>query len=587
MSLPGSAATVNTTATNFNATNNDPRFINVDDVGSITRASISGWNKADIESLYWKEVGLDRIIAQTKEARMAGTKTRTLQDLILSRHAPLKMGAGVKNQSVIQPFRLVPRRNKVNPGYFRISAGDTTSVAQTGHWRLTINNGSLDADSSFLNKTPNSVIKYPEKYFLAGDYITVEFKSSTGVAVTSTLRVISTTAIDANSCYVFTAPSRTYTADTNYGGTGNDNWYGSATAAQKAVFQPTTGIVKRQLNSVSNYESYGSALPGYNDLGLIEYWRQTSRWVHKFNDQYVQALEAATTSDGLKKFRLLPLAKLRAQQQAEIERAETETFFYGDVINEQQTITTWDRLPVVYDPAWNFTGGSGNESGTLAIEYKSNTLGFRTQINSAGNVLDKQGARLDVDDLLLAGYYVKREREGDGGSVSDIDIMTDQLWTRPTLRQLMIKYYKAKYGIDNLTAFAQMGQKITFNGAVVFEYDSYDIPDYGYTLHVFSDLFFDDRISQFQTDQRSRGRSIWMIDWADIAVNIIGTMSVPRTNNLADDVYKYVMTQNVQHVLLNSKTFEVAVGNANRHRIIENFSDDPPKLTVPGFDLNA
>jgi hypothetical protein len=581
---------VNTTAlTSLNVSNTDPRLISVDDVGSLTRVNISGWNKADIESMFFKEVGLDKIIAQTKEARMAGSAQRTLQDLILSRHAPLKMGSGEKNQSIIQPFRLVPRRNRINPGYFRISGGDSTGVANAAHWRLRVNNGSIDGDSSFLLKSPNSALKNIEKYFLAGHYITVEYlDTATKVAKTAVMRVISSTNINANEAYVFVAPNKTYANDSAYGGNNagsGPDWWGAASAGDKALYQPTAGVVKIQVNSVSNYESYGATLPGYNDLGLIEYWRQTHRWCHKYNDQYVAALEAATTSEGLKKFRLLPLAKLRAQQQAEIERAEQETFFYGEAITEQQTLSTWDKLPTVYDPAWAASG----ESGTVAIEYKSNTLGIRTQIAAGGNVLDKQGQRLDIDDLLYAGYMVKRERDGESqsGSVSDIDIMTDQLWTRPTIRQLMMKYYKAKYGIDNLTMFAQVGQKITFNGAVVFEYDTYDIPDYGYRLNVFSDLFFDDRIAQFGGDQKSRGRAIWMIDWSDIAVNVFGSMSVNRTNNLADDHYKYVMTPNVQHVLLNSKSFEVAVGNTNRHRLIENFSDEPPKLTVPGFELNA
>ena len=121
----------------------------------------------------------------------------------------------------------------------------------------------------------------------------------------------------------------------------------------------------------------------------------------------------------------------------------------------------------------------------------------------------------------------------------------------------------------------------------MWEYDSYDLPDFGYRLNVISDLYFDDRIAAFPNAQKSRARGIWMLDWSDIAINLIRTMSVPRTNNLADNLYKYVMTQNVQHILLNSKTYEVAVGNTNRHRIIENFSDACPKLTVQGCDLQG
>jgi hypothetical protein len=206
-----------------------------------------------------------------------------------------------------------------------------------------------------------------------------------------------------------------------------------------------------------------------------------------------------------------------------------------------------------------------------------------------GNVLDKQGGVLDVDEILEAGYQVRREREGDapGAEVTEIDIVCDMRWTRPTLRQLFVKYFKTKYGVDNVTSFCEMGKKITYNDSVVWEYDSYDLPDQGYRLNVISDLYFDDRIAQFKAADKSRGRQILMLDWSDIFVNVLKTNSVKRTNNLSDNVYKYVMIQNVQHILMNSKTFEVEVGNTNRHRIIKNFSDGNPKLTVQGVDLTG
>jgi hypothetical protein len=607
-------------------------MIIVDDAMSLTRANVTGWNKADIESIMFKEVGLDKIIAQTKEARMAGTKQRTLTDLLLSRHTPLKVGGGVNNQSVIQPFRLVPRRNRVNPGYFRVAAGAslaawtgqggngstnttftgiangafTLNSAVTACWVLTINNGSVDVDSSPFAKSPNNVLKNPEKYFLPRHSLTAEFVGSDGTKYTSQVRVVDSAAgSDTNTAYVLVIPSKTFKGDSTipngtltpngngtstvtgaFGvlGTSTNGWYETATTAQKTAIQPTTGIVKIGANSVSDYQQYSNALPGYNEYGLIEYWRQTHRWVHKYNDEYVKALESSTTSEGLRKFRLLPLARLRAQQEKFMEDFFYESAFYGDGENENQTISTWNNLPIVNDPAW----ASSGETGTTPIEYISRTIGIRTQIAACGNVYDAQAGPLDLDALFEAGYYVKREREGESGSeVTDIDIMTDLRFTRPLLRQMMTRYYKQKYGIDNVTMWMESGKKITFNGAVMFEYDSYELPDYGYTLHVFSDQYFDDKVAQFQTGQKSGGRAIWMIDWSDVMVGIIKNMSVPRTNNLADNVYKYVIQQNVQHVLLNSRTFEVSVGNTNRHRLIENYSDACAKLTVPGCDLSA
>ena len=83
--------------------NNTPRLINVDDTGSLSRASCSGWTAADIESLGLKEVGMDRIIAGTKEARLAGVKESSLYDLILSRHVPNLEKKSAPQGSIARP----------------------------------------------------------------------------------------------------------------------------------------------------------------------------------------------------------------------------------------------------------------------------------------------------------------------------------------------------------------------------------------------------------------------------------------------------------------------------------------------------
>ena len=55
------------------ANNCTPRHIHVDDSKgcSLTRASITAFKRSDFEAQAAKEVGMDRIIAQTAEARTA------------------------------------------------------------------------------------------------------------------------------------------------------------------------------------------------------------------------------------------------------------------------------------------------------------------------------------------------------------------------------------------------------------------------------------------------------------------------------------------------------------------------------------
>ncbi len=541
----------------FPTNNCDPRLIVVDDSTgcTLTRANIRAFTKQDFEDQGFKEVGMDRIIAQTKEARLAGVRERTLTDLLLSRHCALRESSGGGNKSVIAPYTLVPRRNIVNASYFAIEAGSANSNQGSGTnhhglWDITVNTGVSQFKSSLKNL---------EKYFLPGMNLLVENLGTSNVAQSIQFKVVS--ASNANAGGVEKA---TIVVEPNVDST-TFNGYSSAV---KAPYEPQAGTVQLLANSISDYESWCEQGPAVNDLTLIEYWQQTTRWTHQYNDEYLKALEAPLTSQYFKKFRQLPLAQQRKQQEMQMEQAFYNTVFYGQEINEKQTVEGYTNLPQVMDP--------GNTS--CALEFKANTLGIRTQLARCGKVSDKQNAALNLDSIFETCYLLKRYRETTSGSVEIIDAMTDR-FTAAKIRDLMLKYYATKYSSSS-QLFYQPGQKITYNGATVLEYNVYDLPDQGVQLAVFTDPYFDDRLGAFATAIKSRARGLWMLDWSDININVIGTNSAKRQTNTADDLYNCVITPNVTHYMLNSKTFEVRVGDTNRHAVIENFSDACPTVTA-------
>lgn len=550
----------------FPTNNCDPRLIIVDEANgsTLTRASIRAFTKQDFADQAMKEVGMDRIIGATKEARMAGVRERTLTDLLLSRHVALKEGKGQTQGSIIAPFSLIPRQNVVNANYFQIEAGAATLNAGSApipasSWDITVNVGSSPWVAS-----PSTGLKNLEKYFLPGNNMVIEYIDGANVARTVTAKIVEAVNADAggvSKAKVTIVPNIT------------DAGYAALAGADKALLHPTAGTVSLTANSVSDYESWGFQMPAYNNMTLIEYWHQTHRWSNSYNEEYVKALESDLTSEFFKKFRTLPLAKQRKQQEMLNEQLMYNTFFFGDVINEKQTVETYTSLPQVFDPA----------DPSVAIEFKANTLGARTQLNRCGRVLDKGGAALDIDAIMTLCYNIKRNRETTSGTVSVIDAMTDRL-TAARIRDIFIKYYKSKFSSD-LTVYMQTGQKITFNGATVLEYNIYDLPDQGVQLAVFTDPYFDDRISAFSNAQVTRARCFWLIDWSDVAINIIKTNSAKRTTNIADELYRYVIQPNIKQTLLNSKTFEVRIGDANRHAMIENFSDAKPNITVGGVAI--
>jgi hypothetical protein len=583
----------------FNANNCTPLFFDVDGSAgaSLTRADIRPFTKDDFAAQGFKEVGMDRIIAQTKEARLVGVQQRSLMDLILSRHAPLKEGSPGKDQSIIAPYRLVPRRTLVNINYFLISAGSATPPNDPA----TPFPSSLPATAWYLTVAAStggfgSAIKNIEKYFLPGMYMVAETTArhagtpwqtfvgggNIDSGLTIQYRVVAAVGKsgDTNTAYLVVAPTefQSYEASVSAWNAYKGNTSGSPSPqARAASAEVTKGTLLLMANSVSDKEAWCNQQPAINNLGLIEYWRQTYRWTHQYNDEYLKALEAPLTSDFYKKFRNLPIAEQRRQQEMLMQKWYFNTVFYGQRISDKQALNSWTELPTVDDIT-----NPGNP-----LEYKSNTLGIRTQLGECGKVLDLNGGALNVDTLMELSYNLKRERGNDGSSIETIDLMGDR-FTKSKLRDLMIGYYKAKYGA-NIQINMQLGQKIvdSVTNRMVFEYDKYDLPDQGVSIAYFTDTFFDDRIAASASlgasaGTKNRARQLWMVDWSDILVGVLGSRSVSRQTNLADNLYNCVIDPNVNHYKLNSRTIEVQVGNANRHTVIENFSDACPTVTVSG-----
>jgi hypothetical protein len=584
----------------FNTTNCQPLFFGVD--GStgctLTKADIRPFTKDDFAAQDMKEVGMDRIIAGTKEARMIGVPQRSLMDLLLSRHAPIRTGSPGPDQSIVAPYRLVPRRTIVNLNYFLVTAGSATAPVDPA----TPFPSSLPATAYFLTVKIStggfgSAVKNIERYFLPGMYSYVETTARHvgsdwqtfvgGGNIDSSVgpigfRVVAAVgkAADADTAYVVVAPVdfQSYETSVSAWNTFKADTSGSPSPAQRvSATLVTKGTLLLGVNSVSDKEVWCYQQPALNNLGLIEYWRQTYRWTHQYNDAYIEALSAPLTSEFFKKFRTLPIAEQRRQQEQLMQQWLYNTVFYGQRISDKQTIATWNQLPAIDDLT--------NPGCTL--EYKSNTLGIRTQLGECGKILDLNGGALNFDTLFELCYNLKRERGNDGTDVQVIDFMTDR-FTKSKIRDMMVRYYKAKYGVDSLQINMQLGQKLvdSVTKRTVFDYDQFDLPDQGVSFSLFTDTYFDDRISASSSlgassGTKNRARSLWAVDWSDILIGVHGNRSVTRQTNKADDIYNCVIDPNVNHYKLNSRTIEVQVGNTNRHLVIENFGDTCPTVTVP------
>lgn len=544
---------------------------------TLTAASIKGMTPGEMENLSNKEIDLARVIANAAEAKALGVQERGLATLLRSSVKDIKPALQKKSideQSIILPYIQRRQRSVINANYFNAEAGIATPGAGTGAipasaWDLTVNLGNSPWKSPLTNI---------ERYFLPGSTLIVLTWASDVNKTARTLQFTVYASVNANSGGVQKAKI------TIYPNVSSAAWAGF-TSPQKLVYQPTFGVVQTGANNVADRESWCYNQPADLSQKIIVNWIQTTRESRCITESYKKMLDLimqGKVNEYQRGFVNMPLADQNKRQAQLSEDAWMRSVWYNQRINELQEPETYDQLPTVTDV----------EDTNCVHGYKANALGLRTMLTDCQRVVDNSAGTLSLDYIFDQIYYLKRNREADGDSVSVIDVMTDRL-TAMQINDVMSKYYKARYGWDT-TRFAKIGEKITHDGLVMFNYNLYDIPDSGLQLAVFWDPFFDDMLAATPsnvgaaTDFKSRNRQLWFIDWSDVSIGIAGTMSVtrkqpdPETNVL----YKCVMQANPTEYNLRSTKWTTMLDRPARHLLIENFNGNCPNVTAHGCTVS-
>lgn len=557
--------------------NCEGRIINVSASNgcTLTRADIRGMTPQDFEDQGFKEIGMDKVYANLREARVAGYRENSWQALLMSRISNIKGQLAKSNiggsESVILPYIQRRQRRNINVNWWKITAGAPTPGAGTGDTPASAQDLTVTNNPSAFASTLQNI----EQYFLPGTTLFVEYTGSNNVAYSNAYKILSAKT---------TAGVTKVTCKPNYTDTG---WL-ALSAAAKAVYQigglgggnaeaGTIGFLGA--NSVSDFQSWGGQDNAENTNSLLAFWPQTSRIVHEYTDEYLRALNASLTSNYFKLFRQLPLAQQKARQQQLYDAKMLNSAWFGQRRSEKQTVEGYRNLETVVDPA----------NPSCALEYIADAIGFEQQLIDCNRQLDHQGNPLNLDSLFNAGYLVKRARQADGSIGMDeepvIDIITDPV-TAGMIRDMMIGFYTRKYGTQ-VTRFYNPDQKLEFDKQVMFKYSTYQIPDElgGYVLAVFGSEVLRDRLSA--AGGANRQRFIFMLDWTDIELGMAGTNSAVRRTNEADQLYNYVIRINAKHITLNSQTWCPIIEDPNRHYLVKNFSAACPTLTVTGCNIPA
>lgn len=544
---------------------------------TLTAASIRGLTPGEMEALGNKEIDLARVIATAAEAKALGVQERGLAVLLRSSVKDIKPAIQKKNiseQSIILPYIQRRQRSILNANYWSIEAGVATTGAGMGSipasaWDVTVNLGPSPFKSPLTNI---------ERYFLPGATLIVLTWASDVNKTARTLQFTVYASVNANAGGVQKAKV------TLVPNVSAEAWAGFTTP-QKLVYQPIFGVGQTGANNVANRESWCYNQPADLSAKIIYNWLQTTRESRCVTESYKKMLDLimqGKVNDYQKAFVNLPLADQNKRQSQLAEDAWLRSIWYNQRINELQEPETYDSLPKETDV----------EDPTCVHGYKANALGIRTMLADCQRVVDYSAGRLSLDYIFDQCYYLMRNRQSDGDNVSVIDVMTDRI-TAAEINDTMAKYYKQRYGWDT-TRFAKIGEKITHDNQVLFNYNIYDLPDQGLQLAVFWDPFFDDQLAGTSAtagganDFKSRTRQLWFIDWSDVSIGLAGTMSVtrkqpdPETNVL----YKCVMQANPTEYNLRSQRWTVMLDRPARHLLIENFSSACPSVTAAGCNVS-
>jgi len=504
---------------------------------------------------------------QTTMARMSGVRENSMWDLMMSRISNVKGEISKQNlgpnKSFFLPYILREQEDLVNANAFQIEAGVVDPDAGTtvngvyhpiGAWKITIKASASPWTSTISNL---------ERYALPGEYVVVLNLSASGTVTEPYYKVI--TSVNANAggiekADIILAPNVT------------DAKWASMTAAERLPYQAQAGVVQMGANSVSDYESWCYNQPSDLSKRLIAFWPQTMRYTRCYDDLYEDFLKrifAGQVNPYLERFKELPMSEQNKRMYALYQRKMMNTFWYGQQIDEHQTVEDYKNLPQVRDPR----GNNG------LIEYKSNAIGVREQLRGCNRLVDNLGQKLDINYLEEQLYSLKRYREVDGGSVDSIDIMTDKS-TANRLKTLFNDYYKKRYGMD-LTRNANLGQKITFGQQTMWNVNSYELDEAQIMLNVIVDPFFADHKSHFTGNLASRGNMLVAVDWSDLSMGVAGVNSrKSHTPDIESDPdFKCIIEANITHTEMESTKMTPILGDTKRHFILENFSDECPVYT--------
>lgn len=359
---------------------------------------------------------------------------------------------------------------------------------------------------------------------------------------------------------------------------------------------PVQGYLRRGSQNVDDFEKMCDEQPAYLNKKLVPFWIGTTRWSMCKSSKYDEYREMLMENNILfREFGDVDEVEKNRQLALDFQKRWVNNFFYAKAL-PNQTIATYDQLAQIN--SFN-SGGDLGVDGGVCVGFRAEPVGVYEQLAECGQVVDLQGAVLNLPALFQSFYNIIRVRVTQGNQNRVIDVFTDSN-TAELINQAMINYYNAKYANTLRTTLDVGGSGVEHMNPLVidkakkaefgFYYRSYPLSfPQGVTMNVITHWAFDDEIDvALISGIPDTARMLAILDFTGIYPGIVQSNRViAKTGDLQtlakiNPDFACVMRVHTRQQTLNSMTYTVVVECPAASLWIENFAGTLPNVNPDG-----
>lgn len=548
----------------------------IDRCGALTLCNISPTTADELESIYADGSGRHRIIGALLESDFMGKACQIKQngfyDWIMANRrewGTRRLGMKPLRRDVIEimPFVQMERRGPINNYYWTLTAG--TSGAGTAP-----NGATYDYTATVTSQTG---IPADARWFPAGITVYISGKTAGGTHIEASYKIVDVAVSGANHT-IYAVSQNT-----------------ASFLPAAAVSAPETGLLRRGVVNVNDYERYCAQIPGLNTKQMVPFWVGTTRWTSCQDDLVNKYLDLLRQNNPrFREFGDIEAVELNRQLLADFQQRHAEAFFYQKAL-PNQTLTDYDQLEQITifsdDNLGNYIY---NAFEGRCIGRRANPIGIYEQLAECGRVKDLQGQILNIPELQVALYNIKRQRESNGIPADVIEIYTDSFYA-VQVAQGFLRYFAFKSeGLLRLNMDISSGGTGK-QGPLGFWFTEFSLDYPQVRIRLVTHPYFDDLIDAHKNVSatlEAAGRKLWILDWVTNYQAVIESNSV---NNVSGDLKtlaavsdQYLCTMKVpqKSVKLNSLTYTNVSECPQASLLLENIGSDVPEhqLKVSPYD---